>query len=295
MPKIVETAQNMAKSVYLEGEELMKYCKSKKYLEIFDKADFDIAQILECGQIFSYHKDGEVWNVFSKDKRAKVTEAKNGYKIETDDVDYFENFFDLKTDYGKVKQYLKSYDIMKEPIKRGGGIRILKQDLFETLISFIVSANNNIKRIKVILQRIREKFGSKMDGYFAFPTRKQLLRATENDFVALGAGYRAKYLHNVLREVDETILQEWQCLSTEDLRKKLISLSGVGPKVADCVMLFGYARTDVFPVDTWMAQMYNKHYQKQDNRLKISRLLVEEFGEFSGYAQQYLFFKMIGK
>jgi len=274
----------------------MKYLKSKNFLEILGEEEFDIKQILECGQIFSFNQqENGDFEVFSADKKAVVKKkiGELGYIIESDYTTYFEQFFDLKTDYANIKKKLAKHEIMKLPLKKGGGIRILKQNLFETLISFIVSANNNIKRIKAILWRIRELFGRDMGGWHAFPTRKELLKATEEDFVTLGAGYRAKYLYKVLREVDEQILESWRVLSTEDLQKKLIELSGVGPKVADCIMLFGYGRQDVFPVDTWIAQMYNKYYGDEDNRKTIRKKLIEEFGKLSGYAQQYLFFMMI--
>lgn len=287
----------------------MKYILHKNKIEILGKEDFVIEHILECGQIFSYEKLHDCWQVFSKDKMATIFENEKGYVIETDDVAYFESFFDLKTDYDKLKQKLSAFQILKEPIKFGHGIRILKQDLFETLISFIVSANNNIKRIQLILNRMREKLGTNMGKYHAFPTREQLLLADEKFFTEIGAGYRDKYLFKVLRQVDEDILQDWQTLPTPILRHKLIELAGVGPKVADCVLLFGFSRGDVFPVDTWIEKMYHKFYSpyqaneaenkvgkmnenKAVNREKIRKFLTEEFGLLSGYAQQYLFFFM---
>ena len=270
----------------------MKYKLTANAIEIEGKEDFDIEHILECGQVFSFQKTESGYTVWSKDKMCKVCETSTGWLIETADVEYFENYFDLKTDYSKIKKDLAQYPILQKPIEYGKGIRILKQDLFETVISFIVSANNNIKRIKMILQRIREKFGTAKDGFFAFPTREQLLQATEQDFVALGAGYRAKYLFEVARQVDDDTLSQWKSLPTMQLRKQLMTLMGVGPKVADCILLFGYGKGDVFPVDTWIAQMYNKFYQQEDNRERIRNLLTNQFEELSGYAQQYLFFYM---
>lgn len=267
----------------------MNYLISESRIEIFGKDDFNIEHILECGQIFSYTKTDH-YTVFSADKKAEIFEFENGYLIKTFYPLYFEKFFDLETDYSMIKRDLSKHKILQKPIKFGYGIRILKQNLFETLISFIVSANNNIKRIQKILFSLREKFGKKTLGYYAFPSRTELLKATEEDFAALGAGYRARYLFDVLRQVDEKTLESWQSLKTEQLRKKLTALAGVGPKVADCILLFGYGRKDVFPVDTWMHQMYEKHYEKCENREKIRQNLTAEFGELSGFAQQYLFF-----
>lgn len=274
----------------------MDYVLGKDYIEIFGKEDFDIKEILECGQVFSYKFMCDCYLVYSADKKAKVTETSLGYIIKTNAPDYFENYFDLKTDYGKIKETLSKFPILKKPIDFGKGIRILKQNLFETLISFIVSANNNIKRIQMILERLREKLGSKVGDFYAFPTREQLKSASVEFFKEIGAGYRADYLYKVVRQIDDNTLNDWQKLDTKDLRNKLISLSGVGPKVADCVLLFGYGRQDVFPVDTWIEQMYVKFYcsnsQIVPNREKIRENLVKEFGNLSGYAQQYLFYSM---
>lgn len=271
----------------------MNYKLEKDRIVVFGKEDFNPEHILECGQVFSYFKnDNGDYVVLSTDKKAVILENESGFVIETENPEYFEEYFDLKTNYGAIKDSLRKFDILKSPIDYGYGIRILKQNLFETLISFIVSANNNIKRIKMILNRIREKYGKKMNGFYAFPTRRELMSATEADFAELGAGYRAKYLFEVLRQVDEQTLLEWRKLSTKALRNKLISLMGVGPKVADCVLLFGYGRQDVFPVDTWIEQMHDRFYIHEPNREKVREKLVGEFGELSGYAQQYLFFFM---
>ena len=271
----------------------MKYEIKENQIEIFGKEDFDPSHILECGQIFSYVHKNDVWEVYSQDKKAEIVEEENGWIIKTENPTYFENFFDLKTDYSVLKNRLSKYDILKEPIKFGSGIRILKQDLFETLISFIVSANNNIKRIQLILNRMREQLGEDMGTYHSFPKREKLLAVDESFFTEIGAGYRDKYLFKVLRQIDEDILQSWQILPTDELRNKLITLAGVGPKVADCVLLFGFGRGDVFPVDTWIEKMYHKFYGEDiSNREQIRKKLTDEFGLLSGYAQQYLFYFM---
>lgn len=270
----------------------MKYEILKDGILIIGKNDFNIDDILLCGQIFSFNKVDYGYDVYSLDKDAKVVEEENGYRIITNDSAYFENFFDLKTDYSLIKKELKKYPLLSEPIKFGVGIRILKQDLFETLISFIVSANNNIKRIQLILNRMREKLGKDMGGFYAFPTQEELLKVDEKFFKEIGAGYRAGYIYKVVRQVDEKMLKDWNNLSTREIRKKLIALSGVGPKVADCVLLFGYGRKDVFPVDTWIAKMFNKYYAPLENREEIRRRLINEFGNLAGYAQQYLFYFM---
>ena len=258
---------------------------------VVSKEDFDSRHILLCGQIFSYEEKQDCFVVYSKDKKAEIFDKATCYEIITNDPKYFDNFFDLQTNYGEIKTTLSQFEILKKPIEYGSGIRILKNDKFEMLISFIISANNNIKRIQKIINGLKEKCGKKMSGYYAFPTREEMLALTEEDFAKLGAGYRAKYLFNVLRQVDEKQLEEWDKLETKELRAKLVGLFGVGPKVADCILLFGYYRQEVFPVDTWIEQSYNKFVDSEEhNRQKIRENLIKMFGNLSGYAQQYLFF-----
>lgn len=268
----------------------MKYEIFENEIIIYDKQDFNPKHIIECGQIFTYEKLDSCYKVFSEDKCAIVEENENCIKIKTNSPKYFEGFFDLKNDYSLIKKELLKFDFMKEPIKFGCGIRILKQNLFEMLISFIISANNNIKRIQLIINRMKEEIGEKKDGYYAFPTREKMLTKDEEFFKNIGAGYRAKYLYQVIRQIDEEKLKNFNHLSTEDLRKELIKLMGVGPKVADCILLFGYGRQTVFPVDTWICQMYNKFIGKEENKTIMRKKLVDMFGEYSGYAQQYLFY-----
>lgn len=267
----------------------MIYKKLKNEIIIIDKSQFNPTHILECGQVFCFKKDEEGYSVFPQDKFAKIIEKDDGYHIITKDVNFFENYFDLETDYLQIKRSLKKFELLKGPLNFGYGIRILKQDLFETLISFIISANNNIKRIKLILDNLREYFQKENNGKI-FPTYLQLSNQNEQFFKNMGCGYRAKYLVNVLKEIKPAILKDWEKLNTNELQKKLISLSGVGPKVADCILLFGYGKKDVFPVDTWINQMYNKFYSKLDNRQKIRENLIMQFKNLSGYAQQYLFY-----
>ena len=268
----------------------MIYAREKDGIRITDKSDFNIEHILECGQVFCYDKVGDDYIVFPADKFAQIVDEGDSYKIYTKDVDYFINWFDLDGDYSKIKSELAKHEILSKPIKFGYGIRILKQDLFETLISFIVSANNNIKRIKLILNNLRKNLGKKQEYGYSFPTFQALQKCDEDFFKKMGTGYRAGYLYKVLREITPEMLSAFASLPTDKLRASLIALSGVGPKVTDCVMLFGYNRFDVFPVDTWIVKMYNMFYAPQDKREQIAKNLVDEFGELSGYAQQYLFY-----
>ena len=267
----------------------MEYKKFKDKIEIYDKKDFNPQHIFECVQVFFYEKLKEKYIVFPENKYAEIFEEKDKYIIKTKDTLYFENYFDLQTDYKKIKTLLNNFDLLKNPIKFGYGIRILKQDLFETVISFIISANNNIKRIKMILNNLRNYFFAENKGNY-FPSYEQLKKCDEDFFKQMGCGYRSKYLVCVLKQINPEILNNWRNLDSESLRTNLISLSGIGPKVADCILLFGYGKKDVFPVDTWIHQMYCKFYKNLENRVQIRNNLVKEFGDLSGYAQQYLFY-----
>ncbi len=269
----------------------MKYNIEENEIRIYSKDEFNPEHILECGQVFCFKKEGEVYKVFPESQYAEISEKEKYYSIKTENIDYFINFFDLKSDYKQIKENLSKHEILKKPIEFGFGIRILNQDLFETMISFIISANNNIKRIKLILNNIRKSLGERVCGdIYSFPSYQKLLECDEQFFKDVGAGYRASYLYKVLRQITPKELEEIKSYDLDKLRAKLISLSGIGPKVADCLLLFGYHKGEVFPVDTWIAQMYNKYYYPLSNREQIRNNLIEEFGSLSGFAQQYLFY-----
>ncbi len=277
----------------------MKVVKDKDSISIYSQNDFNIKDILECGQIFSYVKvNNNEYDVISTDKLAKVCVNNNVTTIYSNNLEYFYEFFDLKTNYNLIKNQI--LDINKDYskyVKLGSGIRILKQDAFQTIISFIVSANNNIKRIKNILFKMSQKFGDKIENsdYYAFPALKQLLRANEKDFYELGAGYRSEYLVDTLKKLstEQYSISNLKKMPTELLKKQLLSLKGVGPKVADCILLFGFSRTDVFPVDTWVRKAYYNIETKKLSDEKISYYFVSIFKNISGYAQQYLFNYML--
>ena len=267
--------------------------KLKDKIVIKGLEDFDIDHILLCGQVFRFKQTDYGYLVFSKDKIAKVYKGNNICEIKTDDVDYFYNYFDLDTNYSKIKQSLSKYPQLQRPLKFGFGIRILRQDIFETIISFIISANNNIKRIQGIIERISRNFGQKNGDFYAFPTLEELKGADEKFYKFIGAGYRSSYLEKVVKQLSsgEYDFEEMKNMPTIQLKKKLITLCGVGPKVADCIMLFGFSRGDVFPVDTWMQKVYEQDFKGTlKDRNKITNFFVETFGELSGFAQQYLFF-----
>lgn len=270
----------------------MIYTLDNNKIIITNKKDFNIKHILECGQIFSYKKINEnCYEVYSANKKCKIVKSSNGYVIESLNIKYFVDFFDLNTNYAEIKKLLlKQHPFMKKIIKYGEGIRILKQDIFETIISFIISANNNIKRIQKILFALREKFGTNMGLYNAFPTIDQLENVSIETFQSLGLGYRSKYVFNAVKQLKNVNLEQLKSLTTQELNSFLLSIMGIGQKVADCIMLFAFSKQDVFPVDTWIEKVYCCYFEKQTNRKIIREALLKEFGDYSGYAQQYLFY-----
>lgn len=271
----------------------MKYEIHEKSVEIFGKEDFNPKHILECGQIFRFFVNCEGnYVVYSSDKKAEILENDNGYIVVTKHPKYFAEFFNLDKDYSKIKSEIEGLSpVIKEAINSASGLRILKQDLFETVVSFIISANNNIKRIKLIIERLCEKVGSRIDDYYAFPTIDQFNGLDEEFFKSIGAGYRAPYLAEVKNAYLLLNKGDLGAMSDIELRKNLMKIKGVGPKVADCIMLFGLNREKVFPVDVWMERVYYENFgEKKLSRPEISKFLTEKFGNKSGFIQQYLFY-----
>ena len=213
------------------------------------------------------------------------------------------NYFDLNRNYSEIKDKLSKVDEnVNLSIKYGEGIRILNQDLWETIISFIISANNNIPRIKGIIERLSEKYGEEINWngkkYYTFPIPESLKNVSVQDFRDLGTGFRDIRLYETTKMVlDKKVdLQELHNIDTTNARDELLSLSGVGPKVADCILLFSdLKRFDVFPIDVWVRRVMNELYIKNPDETKvnkrdIARIAKEKFGDLEGLAQQYLFY-----
>lgn len=256
--------------------------------------DFNIAHILECGQIFRFEKlDDLHYNVISNKFKAEIIQDNLSATILTGNIQYFIDFFDLDRDYSKIKKSINHTTIMNKAINYGYGIRILNQDLLETIISFIISANNNIKRIQKSLNYISSHLGTLIDDYYAFPTLEQLYSANEEFFINAGTGYRAKYLVETINDLysGKLDLEKLKSLPTDEARKYLCSFKGIGEKVANCILLFGMHREMVFPVDTWMEKVYYDYFFAGDkNPSQITKFMMDKFKDLSGYAQQYLFY-----
>jgi N-glycosylase/DNA lyase len=250
---------------------------------------FNLSQTLNCGQVFRFKEEGSVTTLFSTDKRAIFTEKSDGYLMETDDPAYFERYLALDTDYNQIKAECAVRMPLIDQLDFGGGIHILNQDPLETIISFLITQNNNLPRIKCIIERLCTRLGRDMGGYYAFPTLEALASEGADFYASIGAGYRAEYLSASARRLLTADLGAWKSLPTNELRETLMSLHGVGRKVADCVLLFGFGRTDVFPVDTWIMKVFGADYPHLTPE-KLSQKLVEKYGDLSGYIQQYMFY-----
>ncbi|MFQ6724175.1 MAG: DNA-3-methyladenine glycosylase family protein [Clostridia bacterium] len=290
----------------------MEYKKYKNKIVIHDLTQFNINQILDCGQIFRYYINDNIAEVVTIDKYAQIVTFDDKVEITTDDVEYFEHFFDLNRDYNNIKNQLINDEFLAPAIRFGYGIRILNQNLFEMIVSFIISANNNIKRIKNSLNHLSQKFGTKVYvknsliknindspisfkddkiGYYTFPTLEQLKRVTVTDFVKAGLGYRAEYMYNTIQKLNNDQLNDIANLDDTLQLQWLLSLKGVGEKVAHCIMLFALHNTNVFPVDTWINKVYNDLTNTNNtNRTQISKALTNNYQNLSGYAQQYFFY-----
>ena len=272
----------------------MKFKEFDDYIEVFELSDFNVKQTLECGQIFRYKVQDFGYTVYSLNHKADIYCHEDSVKIYTKDKKYFIKYFDFYTNYDKIKSSLGVEPILKSSIDYGYGIRILNSDPLEMLISFIISQNNNIPRIRAIIEKICEAYGDNMGDYFAFPRLEQLKKIPLKFFTDIKCGYRDKYLFDTISRIgDEIDIEKIKDLNTADARRELCKFKGVGRKVADCVLLFGYHKTDVFPTDTWIIQAYNKIYNKEcTNAVAISDYFLKKFGDLAGFAQQYLFYQM---
>lgn len=269
----------------------MKITKLSNKIIVDEPTDFDVIQTLCCGQIFRYVIDGNTAKVFSKDKMATLSFTPQHIEIVSTDIDYFFNFFDFGTDYKQIKDQLSTDKLVAPAIRFAPGIRILNNDAYEMMISFIISANNNIGRIKKSIEDLCSHFGSNMGDYYAFPTLEQLKTATIEDFKQAGLGYRAEQMFDTVQKLTNEDIDFLKQTETKEKQKKLMSFKGIGEKVANCIMLFGLQVKTVFPVDVWINKVYNHIFNKNEtDRSKITRELTERYGNLSGYAQQYFYY-----
>ena len=280
----------------------------EQFYEIEKNDSFNLVHIFECGQCFRWNKEenGSYTGVF-KNNVLNVKEENGKIKFqgicEGNIEEIVKDYFDFDTDYTKIKATLSKVDkYLEESIKFGSGIRIVNQDLWEVLISFIISANNNIPRIKGIVERISKQYGKEIKYqekvYYTFPTPEELSKASVEDLRKLGLGFRDKRVYETTQKIKngEIDLKQIENMGdTNKIRETLENLPGVGPKVADCILLFGLKRFEVFPIDVWVRRIMNDLYIKNEDETKVNKKEIEKLAKtkyagLAGIAQQYLFY-----
>lgn len=266
-----------------------------------DVYDFEPKHTFDCGQCFRWKEnDDKSFTGVAFNRAVRIYKKDNDLYIEGaeyKDAELWEDYLDLKRDYGLIKNELSKDKIMKEAIKYGWGIRILHQDIFETIISFIISANNRIPMIKRAIENICKEFGDKIifnnNLYYTFPSPDKLSKADVKDLQNLGCGFRAEYIVDTVKKINngEIDIKSISYMETDKAQLELMKLKGIGPKVADCILLFSMRKYDAFPVDIWVKRVMQYFYLAPDVSLKkIRDFGREKFGCYSGFAQQYLFY-----
>lgn len=266
----------------------MKNISSENFIVIPDVRDLDLEQTLDCGQSFRWEKqnDGSFSGVaFGKYVNISLDGTDMIIKnAAPEDEKIWREYFDLELDYGKIRGDIsKLHPVLEEAARYAPGIRILRQEPYEALCTFIISQNNNIKRIKGIVARLCKSFGDEIDeGVYTFPTAERLAKLTPDDLAPLRAGFRNRYIIDSAKKVasGEVDLELCKTADYEAARAELMKITGVGVKVADCTLLFGMHRVEAFPVDVWMKRAMEKLFPG---------MTANDFGEYAGIAQQYIF------
>jgi N-glycosylase/DNA lyase len=252
-------------------------------------SDFDLPQTLDCGQAFRWEEaSGGRWKGVAYNKYLELEKLSDGTIVlyntsEEDFNNIWCDYFDLNRDYGEIIDAISGNEILKAAASFGSGIRVLNQEPWETLCSFIISQNNNIKRIKGIIARLCENFGEDMGGYYSFPTAQKIASLTLEDLSVLRSGFRAKYILDAATKVanGEIDLLNLKNIAVDDARCELMKIKGVGPKVADCALLFSHRHIAAFPKDVWI---------KRAMVVLFGGELPKEAIPYAGIVQQYIFF-----
>ena len=264
---------------------------------------FEPKNIFECGQCFRWKlEEDDSYTIVAFGKVLNVAKQDEKILFSNTTIDDFKNiwhdYFDLDRDYGEIIETLSHDETLKQATEFGSGIRILNQDEWEMLVSFITSANNRIPMIQKAIMLLSEHYGEFIEEYrgvkyYSFPKPESLNGLTVEDLSGCKTGFRAKYIISAAeivanKEIDIYALKN---ISTEMARKELMRFSGVGPKVSDCIMLFSMGKQDAFPIDVWVKRVMEHFYLDEDTKLKdIQTYADEKFGSLAGFAQQYLFY-----
>lgn len=281
----------------------MVIISEKNNIIVEDVSDFELTQTLECGQCFRYDKVGDNdYVIVAMNKMLHIEQKGNNiifYNTSSEEYhDIWEKYFDLDRDYGKIKRELIKRDKkISDAIATQGGIHILNQEFDEVLISFIISQNQQIPRIRKIISTICERYGEIVGeyngkNYYSFPDRSKLSQISEEEFRECKTGFRAAYLYGASKALAEGVIDgnALRFMDRKEAEESLVSLKGVGKKVADCTLLFGLGFRSAFPIDVWIKRtMEEIYFNKETKKEIIQEFANTAFGEYGGYAQQYLF------
>lgn len=264
------------------------------------KNNFNLDSTVTCGQIFRYYKlEDNSYDIILKDRVINVYKKDNYLIASSNNEDDLEivvrNYFDLDNDYENINKYLLEKDsLLKDAIMFSCGLMMIRQDPFETLIEYIISANNGVPNITSALNNIAKRYGKKVlfnkKEYYLFPSYKDLKDVTKEDFRECKVGFRDKYLESIVYKLNNNIinLDDFNKLDSNEAMDKLMKNNGIGPKVASCILLFAYQRYDVFPVDTWVKKIMESNYNIIGEK-NIREFASKTYGKYSALAIQYLF------
>lgn len=266
----------------------MKIQQLGKNTVLTEVTEFSLKDTLDCGQTFRWQeKEPDIWHGVAFGKYLKIGIKGSEVTFYDTDKETFESiwqdYFDLQRDYSSIISVLSQNEVLASAASFANGIRILRQEPWEALCSFIISQNNNIPRIKGIVERLCNNFGDEIsDGFFSFPSAKQIASLTIDDLAVLKSGFRAKYILDAANKVanGEINLEELKNEDISKARQKLMTIYGVGEKVADCTLLFGLNKIEAFPKDVWIKKAMAKLF---DGELPACAT------EYAGIAQQYIF------
>ena len=266
----------------------MNYEITSRGIEINIGSCFDLKNTFDCGQCFRWNEnpDGSFTGIV-KDKCVRIYRDSDKIIIENSSEDDFknlwENYLDLTVCYDDIRNEIISLDSRLQcAVDSIDGIRILNQEPWEALCSFIISQNNNIPRIKLIVSRLCENFGDEITGGYTFPSADKIACLSVDDLAPLRSGFRAKYIIDAAQKVSsgEVNLEKMRTAPIDECRKELMTIKGVGPKVAECTLLYGLHRLEAFPIDVWMKKALSTLF---------SGISPENLGKYAGIAQQYIF------
>lgn len=264
------------------------------------KSDINLYDTLMSGQAFRINiEDDDSFTIIISDRILNIKQENDYIVVNSNNEEDLElvtrYYLDLDRDYEVLNKELSKNEILKRDINLCKGYKVLKQDKFEMYISYIISQNNNVKRIAGSINKISERYGKKVEynnkEYYLFPTFEELKNITIEELRECGVGFRDSYIINALNKLKENpfFLEELDMLPTDEAIKELMKIKGIGLKVASCILMFGYSRFDTFPVDTWVKKYVSENFKIKDDIKIISKFMKDNFNENSGLAVQYFY------